>query len=153
MHPNHGSCPHACTPNNWTGNTYSWMPQFNCLTFILSVESATAGVPLGVFVVSNESASTIAAGLNLQVSYAIQCFLWSRVWNWSRIIFNGWTSITVWSTQTGVALHETTSLLIPQRWWRWIWKKMQDIDLEDRKDIMHRLHEFMHHHLLKFTMT
>ena len=43
-------------------NWYSWMPPLNCPTFVLSAGSAAAAVLLGVDVVSDESASTIAAG-------------------------------------------------------------------------------------------
>ena len=43
----------------------SSLDRFSCPTFILSTGSAAGAVPLGVFVVSDESASTIAAGLNL----------------------------------------------------------------------------------------
>ena len=43
----------------------SSLDRFSCPTFILSTGSAAGAIPLGVFVVSDESTSTITAGLNL----------------------------------------------------------------------------------------
>ena len=43
----------------------SSLDRFSCPTFILSTGSAVGAIPLGVFVVSDESTSTITAGLNL----------------------------------------------------------------------------------------
>ena len=43
----------------------SSLDRFSCPTYILSTGSAAGAIPLGIFVVSDESVSTIAAGLNL----------------------------------------------------------------------------------------
>ena len=117
----------------------SSLDRFSCPMYILSTGSAAGAIPLGVFVVSDESSSTISAGLNLLKSVmpsgafygqgselgpecilideqAAQCEALRQVWPGMR--------------QLLCLFHYL------QRWWRWLWEKKQDIDLEDRKDIM-----------------
>ena len=117
----------------------SSLDRFSCPTFILCTGSAAGAVPLGVFVVSDESASTIAAGLNLLKSVMPSDAFYGRGCEIGPELI---------LTDEQAAQHEALRLVWPnsrqllclfhylQRWWRWLWEKKQDVDLEDRKDIM-----------------
>ena len=117
----------------------SSLDRFNCPTFILSTGSAAGAIPLGVFVVSDESTSTIAAGLNLLKSVMPSGAFYGRGCE---------TGPELILTDEQAAQREALRQVWPgtrqllclfhylQRWWRWLWEKKQGIDLEDRKDIM-----------------
>ena len=117
----------------------SSLDRFSCPTFILSTGSAAGAIPLGVFVVSDESASTIAAGLNLLKSIMPSGAFYGRgCENGPELILIDEQSAQrealrqVWpGTRQLLCLFHYL-----QRWWRWLWEKKQEIDLEDRKDIM-----------------
>ena len=67
----------------------SSLDRFSCPTYILSSGSAAGAVLLGVFVVSNETESTITNSLTLfEVNNAIGCIFWERRQHWSNLVFN-----------------------------------------------------------------
>lgn len=117
----------------------SSLDRFSCHTFVLCTGSAAGAIPLGVFVVSDESSSTIAAGLNLLISVMPSGAFYGR---------GSETGPELIITDEQAAQREALRQVWPdtkqllclfhylQRWWRWLWEKKQEIDLEDRKDIM-----------------
>jgi len=112
---------------------------FSCPTYILSTGSAAGAVPLGVFVVSNETASTITDGLNLLKSIMPSDAFFGKGSN---------TGPTLFLTDELASQHEALRKVWPnarqllclfhysQRWWKWLWEAKQGVNIDDRKIIM-----------------
>ena len=117
----------------------SSLDRFSCPTYIISTGSAAGAVPLGVFVLSNETTSTITKGLNLLKSVLP-----------SHAFFNKGCEIgpDLFITDELASQREALRIVWPnarlllclfhylQRWWKWLWEGKQGIDKDDRKDIM-----------------
>ena len=117
----------------------SSLDRFSCPTFVLSTGCAAGAIPLGVFVVSDKSTSTIAAGLNLLKSIMPPDAFFGKGCETGPELF-----LTDEQASQREALRQVwpnARLLLClfhylQRWWRWLWERKQGVDLEDRKEIM-----------------
>lgn len=106
----------------------SSLDHFSCPTYILSTGSAAGAVPLGVFVVSNETASTITGGLDLLRSIMPSDAFFGK---------GGKAGPTLFLTNELVSQREALRKIGPnarqllclfhylQRWWKWLWEAKQ----------------------------
>ena len=117
----------------------SSLDRFSCPTYILSTGSAAGAVPLGVFVVSNETASTITDGLDLLKSIMPSDAFFGKGGNAGPTLF-----LTDELASQRQALRKVwpnaRQLLCLfhylQRWWKWLWEAKQGVNIDDRKVIM-----------------
>ena len=117
----------------------SSLDRFSCPTYILSTGSAAGAVPLGVFVVSNETTSTLTVGLDLLKSIMPPDAFFGKGSDTGPILF---------LTDELASQHEALRNAWPnarqllclfyylQRWWKWLWEAKQGVNIDDRKVIM-----------------
>ena len=125
----------------------SSLDRFSCPTYILSTVSAAGAVPLGVFVVSNGTASTLTDGLDLLKSIMPPhaffgnssetgplLFLTDELSSQQQALRNVWPN----ARQLLCLFHYL------QRWWKWLWEAKQGINIDDRKIIMEFVRKLVH---------
>jgi len=117
----------------------SSLDRFSCPTYILSTGSAAGAVPLGVFVISNETTSTIADGLNLLKSVMPSDAFFGKGGEAGPSLFLT-DELATQREALGKVWPDSRQLLCLfhylQRWWRWLWEAKQGVNMDDRKDIM-----------------
>ena len=117
----------------------SSLDRFSCPMYILSTGSASGVVLLGVFVVFNETASTITDGLNLLKSIMPSDAFFGK---------GGNTGPTLFLTDELSSQREALRKVWPnarqllclfhylQCWWKWLWEAKQGVNIDDRKIVM-----------------
>jgi len=117
----------------------SSLDHFSCPTYILSTGSVAGAIPLEVFVISNETTSTLTVGLDLLKSIMPPDAFFGRGSDTGSILFltdelvsqrealrNSWPD----ARQFLCLFHYL------QRWWKWLWEGKQGVNIDNRRVIM-----------------